>query len=161
MIKSILVLAVTLFSLIIVSNKASAQQENPVTWVFEISDKPNVMGMYEITFTATIAENWHMYSQNLPSPDDGPLPTVFTFEYKNSFDVVGPVSEVTKVHSVFDDVFEVQVNYFNDKAVFKQMIGLTPQSKEAVIKGVVSYMVCNDVTCLPPNDVTFSLEIKK
>jgi len=160
MMKSILILLITFFSLMSFSKEASAQQKNPVTWTFEISEKPNVMGMYEITFTATIEDKWHMYSQNLPSPDDGPLPTVFTYEYKNEFDVVGPVSEVTKAHSVFDDVFEVQVNYFDNKAVFKQMIGLTDKSKGAFVKGTVSYMVCNDVTCLPPNDVSFSLEIK-
>lgn len=158
--KSTFIFVITLFSLIFSSNEVFAQQKNPVTWVFEISDKPNVMGMYEITFTATIEEKWHMYSQHLPSPDDGPLPTVFTYEYKATFDVAGPVSEITKAHSVFDDVFEVQVNYFDNKAVFKQMISLTDKTKGAVIKGMVSYMVCNDVTCLPPNDVPFSLEIK-
>ena len=139
----------------------NGQDENPVTWEFEISDKPNVIGMYEITFTATIAENWHMYSQNLPSPDEGPLPTVFTFDYKDNFNVVGEVAETTKPHSVFDDVFGVKVNYFDGKAVFKQLIGLVAGNKEAIINGTVSYMVCNESTCLPPNDVSFSLKIKQ
>lgn len=138
----------------------SAQDNNPVSWEFEISDEPNVMGMYEITFTATIEEKWHMYSQNLPSPDDGPLPTVFTFDFKDEFKIIGKVVEETKPHSVFDDVFEVQVNYFDGKAVFKQLVGITNSEKGATITGTVSYMVCNESTCLPPNDVPFSLTIK-
>ncbi len=155
--KPFLIFLVTIFSLF-VANKSYSQQENPVTWIFEITEEPNVMGMYEITFTATIEDKWHMYSQNLPSPDDGPLPTVFSYEENSNFSVIGPVSEITKAHSVFDDVFEVQVNYFDKKAVFKQMIKLN-DTKETTIKGMVSYMVCNDVTCLPPNDISFSLKI--
>ena len=142
------------------STNINAQNDNPVSWEFEVSEEPNVMGMYEITFTATIEEKWHMYSQNLPSPDDGPLPTVFTFDYKEGFDIVGNVVEETKPHAVFDDVFEVQVNYFDGKAVFKQLVGLTDKANEVTINGTVSYMVCNESTCLPPNDVPFSLIIK-
>jgi thiol:disulfide interchange protein DsbD len=152
----IIFLAISLFFF----TEISAQDESPVSWVFEVSDEPNVMGMYEITFTATIEEKWHMYSQHLPSPDDGPLPTVFTFEYKEGFDVVGSVAEETKPHSVFDDVFEVQVNYFDGKAVFKQLVGLTDKDKVVTVNGTVSYMVCNESTCLPPNDVPFSFTIK-
>ena len=157
--KKYLVFTVIVISLFFV-NSIIAQGDNPVKWDFEVSSEPNVMGMYEITFTATIEEKWHMYSQHLPSPDDGPLPTVFTFEYKDEFDVVGNVAEETKPHNEFDDVFEVEVNYFENKAVFKQLIGLVDKNKSATIRGTVSYMVCNESTCLPPNDVPFSLEIK-
>mgnify|MGYP002712137174 CR=1 FL=1 len=141
-------------------NNLKAQDDSPVKWDFEISEKPNVMGMYEITFTANIEEKWHMYSQNLPSPDDGPLPTVFTFDYQDAFDIVGHVAEQTKPHAVFDDVFEVNVNYFDGKAVFKQLVSLNDKENGATIKGTVSYMVCNDNTCLPPVDVPFALTIK-
>lgn len=141
-------------------NNLKAQNDGPVKWKFQISEKPNIMGMYEITFTASIEEKWHMYSQNLPSPDEGPLPTVFTFDYQNEFDIVGNVAEETKPHAVFDDVFEVNVNYFDKKAVFKQMVSLNDKDNGATIKGTVSYMVCNDNTCLPPVDVPFSLTIK-
>lgn len=151
-----IIIAVSLFLV----KSISAQQESPVNWEFEISSEPNVMGMYEITFTANIEEKWHMYSQYLPSPDDGPLPTVFTFDYKNEFDVVGNVVEVTKAIKEFDEVFEVEVNYFKNKAVFKQLVGLVATNKAAKIKGTVSYMVCNESTCLPPNDVPFSLNLK-
>lgn len=153
------ILALVISSLLF-SVALNAQDKSPVSWEFEISDEPNVMGMYEITFTATIEDKWHMYSQYLPSPDDGPLPTVFTFDYKDSFDVAGNVIEETKPRSVFDAVFEVQVNYFDGKAVFKQMVGLVDKNTDAVVNGTVSYMVCNESTCLPPNDVPFSLTIK-
>jgi len=140
--------------------QTKAQEESPVQWSFEISEEPNVMGMYEITFTANIAEKWHMYSQHLPSPDDGPLPTVFSFNYQDAFDIVGNVAEQTKPHAVFDDVFEVNVNYFDGKAVFKQLVTLNDKDNGATVEGTVSYMVCNDNTCLPPVDVPFALTIK-
>jgi len=140
---------------------ATAQQTSPVVWKFEISDKPNVMGLYEITFTASIEDHWHMYSQNLPSPDDGPLPTVFTIQPSEDYDIVGSVEEVTPATSVFDDVFEVQVNYFDNKAIFKQLISINNKKQSVEIKGTVSYMVCNNTTCLPPNDVDFTLVIQQ
>lgn len=157
--KKIIGFTFVIFSLLFSTN-INAQNDNPVSWDFEVSEEPNVMGMYEITFTATIEEKWHMYSQNLPSPDDGPLPTIFTFDYKEGFDIVGNVVEETQPHAVFDDVFEVQVNYFDGKAVFKQLVGLTDKTNRVTINGIVSYMVCNESTCLPPNDVPFSLIIK-
>ncbi len=139
---------------------AFAQEDTPVQWEFEVSEEPNVMGMYEITFTADIEEQWHMYSQHLPSPDDGPLPTVFTFDYQDAFDIVGNVAEQTKPHAIFDDVFGVNVNYFDEKAVFKQLVSLNNKEDGATIKGAVSYMVCNTTTCLPPVDVPFEVTIK-
>jgi thiol:disulfide interchange protein DsbD len=142
------------------SNTLKAQEDSPVDWQFEVSSEPNAKGMYEITFIAAIEEKWHMYSQHLPSPDEGPLPTVFTFEHLEAFDTVGNVAELTKPHAVFDDVFEVDVNYFDGEVVFKQLVRLNEGEKGAVINGSVSYMVCNETTCLPPTDVPFSLEIK-
>lgn len=138
----------------------NAQIENPVAWEVEISDQKNVMGMYEITFTATIEKNWHMYSQHLPSPDDGPLPTIFSFDYESEFDIVGKVAEVTEPKSVFDEVFEVNVNYFDNKAVFKQLVSLNDKENGATINGSISFMVCDNSMCLPPEDVLFSVTIK-
>jgi len=142
------------------TNNIIAQFDSPVSWEFEISEEPNIMGLYEMTYTATIEDKWHMYSLNLPSPDAGPLPTVFTFEKSDFYTIAGKVAEQTTPHSVFDAVFEVKVNYFDGKAVFKQLVKLEDEKKGTTVKGSVSYMVCNESTCLPPTDVNFELPIK-
>ncbi len=146
-----------LFSLSLLASKA--QEESPVHWTFEISDTTNIMGLYELNITAQIDEHWHMYSQNLPSPEEGPLPTEFHFEPSGAYTIVGKTAEVIAPISKFDDVFEVQVNYFDKKAEFKQLVSL--KNKTATVKGYVSYMVCNESTCLPPIDVPFELKVEK
>lgn len=154
-----ILITIILISLFCIEKTISQQNQNPVDWKFEISDTTNVMGLYEITFTATIQKKWHMYSQHLPSPDEGPLPTVFSFDNKNKkYEIVGKVVETTTPKLVHDDVFEVDVNYFENKAIFKQLIRVKETNID--VKGYVSYMVCNGNTCLPPVDIPFVLKIK-
>ena len=136
-----------------------AQEDSPVHWTFKLSDTTNLMGLYEISMTAQIDEHWHMYSQNLPSPDEGPLPTEFHYEPSEAYTIVGKTAEIIPPISKFDDVFEVQVNYFDKKAEFKQLVSI--KDKTATIKGYVSYMVCNESTCLPPIDVPFEVKLNK
>lgn len=142
------------------TNNIVAQLESPVSWEFKVADQPNIMGLYELTYTATIEDKWHMYSQYLPNPNEGPLPTVFAYDTSELYSIVGKVAEETTPHSEFDDVFEVNVNYFEGKVVFKQLVKLENIKQGATVKGSVSYMVCNESTCLPPTDVAFDIEIK-
>ncbi len=55
---------------------ATSQILEPIQWSFsskKINDK-----QYELVFTASIEDSWHLYA--LEVPPGGPLPTVFTFE---------------------------------------------------------------------------------
>lgn len=133
---------------------ASAQILEPVKWEFE-SQKIGE-GEYELTFIANIDEYWAIYSQFVG--DDGPIPTEFTFEENKAFSLVNGVIEadenkVTK----HDPVFDMIVAKFYNKAVFKQRIKL--KSSEAVIKGSLVFMTCDDERCLAPTDVPFQFNL--
>ncbi len=76
-------------SLLILSISSFSQIHDPVKWstsVEKVSDSE-----YNLIIQATIEDGWHLYSQNVP--EDGPIPTAFTFEKTNDYGLVGETSE--------------------------------------------------------------------
>jgi len=124
-----------------------AQIHNPVKWqtsVEKVSESE-----YDLLSIATIDPGWHLYSQSIP--DGGPIATSFSFEIDDEqYQIIGNSTE-GKGHEEFDKVFEMNIKYFESKAVFKQRINLLTDDK-IVIRGIVEFMVCDDVRCLPPTE---------
>jgi DsbC/DsbD-like thiol-disulfide interchange protein len=52
----------------------------------------------------------------------------------------------------------MNVSYFEDEVVFQQKIKLNKAT--TAVKGSVEFMVCNDKSCLPPAEVTFTIPVK-
>ncbi len=131
-----------------------AQMLEPVSWdttVNKISDTE-----YELVATAKIDKGWHLYSQNVP--EDGPVPTVFTFESNGKYLKKGNTSE-EEGHTVNDPIFEMKIKYFDTKANFKQRIKLKAKAPFTV-NATVEFMVCDDSRCLPPTEADLTFEIK-
>ncbi len=125
----------------------------PVKWettVEKISETE-----YNLVSTAVIDTNWHLYSQNVP--DDGPIPTLFTFEKNENYELIGTPSE-GEGHTIDDPVFNMRIKYFEKKGVFKQRIKLL-KTLPLKIEGVVEFMVCDDSRCLPPTEIDLVFEL--
>ncbi|WP_457616463.1 protein-disulfide reductase DsbD family protein [Lutibacter sp.] len=125
----------------------------PVKWettVEKISETE-----YNLVSTAVIDTNWHLYSQNVP--DDGPIPTLFTFEKNENYELIGTPSE-GEGHTIDDPVFNMRIKYFEKKGVFKQRIKLL-KTLPLKIEGVVEFMVCDDSRCLPPTEIDLAFEL--
>ena len=91
-----------------------------------------------IIFHAKIGSDWHLYSQDLPSPNAGPLPTEFAFDVNQNIELIGKVTEEKdKMHSVMDDAFGVQVNYYDGEVTFTQKVKL----KSAALISYQSYVL--------------------
>jgi hypothetical protein len=131
-----------------------AQAPKPVKWNFtvkKISDKEA-----ELVFTADIGKGYHVYSQDL-NPDAGPIPTTFVFTPDKNYAVDGKVTE-SKSIEIFDANFGVNLKYFTGIATFVQKIKLNG-TKPFKVSGTVTFMVCDDTRCYPPEDVTFSFDV--
>ncbi len=140
--------------LTLLASFTSAQVYDPVKWDFgyeKTADK-----QYDLIFTASIEENWHIYSMDLPS--GGPIPTSFSFDTIPAFKFAGKTYEVTKPAEVFDDAFGFKISTFSTKAEFRQKIVAVDPSFS--VKGTVNFMACNNATCSPPKDVEFEINIK-
>jgi thiol:disulfide interchange protein DsbD len=109
----------------------------------------------EIHFIATIEKKWHIYSQR--PTDVGPIPTSFTVNASADFELVGKVEE-SEAHEEYVAAFEAKVFVFSEKAVFKQKIKLKNQ-KKFTIKTILEFMTCNDIQCLPPTILEFSVSV--
>lgn len=116
----------------------------PVKW--QVKTESNEDRIIDIFFTATIDDGYHLYSVDVP--ENGPLPTDFIFENQDGFELVGDAVEVTIPIEEFDDVFELDIKFFEHKATFKQTIKLTSETDQIPVVGEIAYMVCNDVGCV-------------
>ena len=146
---------ITLILFFLVSFFSFSQVFEPVKWstsVEKISDSD-----FNLVVTATIDAGWHLYSQSIP--DGGPIPTSFSYkDVENSYQLIGETIE-GEGHEGFDKVFDMDIKYFENEAVFKQKIRLLKDGKVA-INETVEFMVCDDKFCLPPTefDISFVVE---
>jgi len=75
-----------------------------------------------------------------------------------AFELIGKVSEESKVIKAYDQSFSMDLLWFEHTAKFSQKIKL--KETTALVKGSVEFMVCNDVQCLPPDQVAFEIPVK-
>ena len=128
--------------------------QDPVKWNF--TAKKIADNTYEVHLTATVEQSWHIYSQT--TPEGGPAPTVISFTKNPLLTIQGKAKEVGKLLQKHEEVFGVDVKYFNEKVNFVQVIKLKGSVKTN-ISGSVTFMACTDEQCLPPQDVPFSIKL--
>lgn len=132
-----------LFLVLLVAKTSFSQNLSPITW--ETSVEKVSKYTYDIVFIADIEIDWHLYSQHLS--EGGPLPTVFKFIPNSNYTIEGQPSE-KNAKEVYEEVFEMNVKYFENKAVFKQR--LTTKTNESFsVNGEINYMTCDSEKCLP------------
>lgn len=138
----------------IVSLSAVGQQLNPAKWKYDV--KPTSGNEAELVFTVTLDENWHIYSQH--TDEMGPIGLSFSFDKNADYTLVGGVSE-PKPHEEYDEMFKCTIRSFSGTVVFKQKIKIN-SAKDFTVKGVMSYQLCNDGSCIAPEDIDFAFNVK-
>ena len=69
------------------------------------------------------------------------------------------LKENGKLQNKHEEVFDVDVKYFDNTVTFTQTVNLKSAVKTN-ITGNIEYMVCNDKECLPPKKVAFDLQLQ-
>lgn len=141
--------------LFLLSLNSFAQILNPVKW--DIRAEKVSATEYDLIFSANIDHEWAIYSQFVG--DDGPLPTVFSFIESSDYLIVGNTQEkeLNRV-SKYDEVFEMVVTKFFDKAIFSQRIDIVKSSSNFKIQGNIEFMTCDDTRCTYEPDNTFVID---
>ncbi len=149
------ILVIVLLSALYVFN-VNAQILEPVKWTYstkKISDDE-----VQLIFKAKIEDKWYMYSQFFP--DGGPVKMTFSFKDSKNYKRLGKVKEITKPKVEHDDIFEIDVQYFEKTATLIQKIKVLSE-KDFVITGNLSYQVCYEDKCvLFDPDFEFSINGK-
>lgn len=142
-----------LFFLLFALNLGHAQLE-PVRWSFDAEKVSDTE--YDIIFTARIDKGWAVYSPHLES-NDGPIPTSFEF-YNNDLKAIGKAKEEGNRKETFDEMFGMNLIKFSGKARFTQRIKINESN---TVSGHLTYMTCDDESCLPPADVNFEIALNR
>lgn len=142
-----------LCSLFAFSLSAQAQAD-PVSW--KITKTKVKSGEYELIFEATIEPHWAIYSQFLES-EDGPIATSFTFETTENAILSDKVEEIGQRLDVYDQLFEMNISKYKKTVKFVQRVKMEAKGQ---ISGYITFMCCNDESCLPPKDVPFEFSLK-
>ena len=132
---------------------ANAQLDNPVKWSY--AAKKTGAKTYELHITANIDGNWHIYAQDA---GEGPEPTSFSFTANPLVKFDGKVKEVGKLEKNYDPNFRSVLKYYGKQVDFVQKISMK-STATTLVKGTLTYMVCNDKKCLPPKEIPFSVKI--
>ncbi|HNV81158.1 MAG: cytochrome c biogenesis protein CcdA [Tenuifilaceae bacterium] len=132
------------FAVSIISTPVAGQVNDPVSWSF--SSKSVDGNRYEVSFKATIDKGWHLYSTDIPA--GGPIPTTFNFNESNAFKLIDGIVQDGNKKTEFDPIFNMDVGYFDLKALFTQTIELPTGSGGASVSGVIEYQVCYEDKCI-------------
>lgn len=124
-------------------------QGNPVT--FKVSRNQVSPTEIDVVFTGTIAAGWHVYSTDIG--EDGPTPATLTTEKAEGAKAVGKLKAQGKEKNVMDEIFGMQVRYFENSVRFVQRYKITAPKYH--IAGFLEYGACNDEMCMPPTAVEF------
>lgn len=133
----------------------SATKAQDTSWSYKVNDLGQ--NTFEIVFDAVIADSWHMYDLG-PYDDMGPNPTAITIETIEGAELEGTAYEVNEPIVHYDEIFGMDIGYYEKTATFAQKVKLTAPT--ANLKGAVEWMVCNDTGCSPMNYWDFDIEIK-
>lgn len=134
------ILTLTAFSL----NMVFGQIIDPVSW--RVTARKVDEKKYDVVFDATIDKGWHLYSSDLPP--GGPIPTSFNFEQRKGFELIGTVKKEGNPKKEHDDIFNMEVEYFDNEARFIQEIKLQSADKALTITGTIEYQACFEDKCI-------------
>lgn len=147
-----------IFSLVIVFTTSllfSQQSANDVTkWKTSVEQEK---GSEEATLCieAVLDDGWYGYS--IKETPNGPLPTEFTFDESEDYELIGEMSE-KGIKKGYDKVFEADVRKFDPSATFRQKIKVKSKS-DFILTASIFYQVCTDGTCIiGDKNIDFSIK---
>ena len=145
-----LILVFILFSIFSVSAQKS------IKWRTSVKMTSKTEGV--VTMKAIIENGWHLYGTNIPS--GGPKATKFDLSQSIGVKFIGGTVPSVTPKNVYDNTFGLNLNWWDKTVIFTQKFKLTGKPNAKII-GSISYMGCNDQTCLPPSTQSINIVVPK
>lgn len=143
---------ILLWALLAIMTTASAQPLMTKPVRFKVEKKEVNKNTFDVVFTATIEKGWHVYSTSMPA--GGPISATIAVDKSEGAVAEGPLKAIGNEQNTYDDLFEMNVRYFENAVTFSQRFRATGGKYD--VKGRLVYGACNDQMCLPPTSVDFS-----
>ena len=131
-----------LLMLLCIVPMATMAQENTVKWSHSVAESGD--GGYTVQMKAQMADGWHIYDLG---PYEFITATSLKFEPSEGVKAVGDMRVLSKAIRHMDDIFGIEIGYFEKEALFEQDF-----EGEGDVKVAIEYMACNDTNCTPPTE---------
>lgn len=131
--------------------KAKAEFTEPA------GDKPG-----RLFITAEIGDGWHIYS--ITQKPGGPVPTKVKLDASKDFKLTGDFKPFPNFEKHVEPAFNnLVVETHEGKVVWYAPVEFAPgvDPKKLKIAGKLSFMACNDSSCLPPDAIKFEAKLGK
>ena len=142
-------------SFLLISSGLQSQILTPVKWSQSLEKTGDKS--YTLIFKADIDDGWKIYANDIE--EGGPIPTGFTFDTLLNLTPKGPLQQLGRKKEKEDHFFDMQLKWFENRAVFRQEFELDGDQGE--IKGYLTFMTCDATQCLPPEEIPFHYQITK
>ncbi len=137
-----------------IGNMQTQDVSKPIVWSATAERISASEAMIELR--ADIKEGWHLYGFRMP--EDGPMPTDIRFSLPKGVKLIGKLKPSQEVVRRFDDMFDCEVEFWSGKEiVFTQKLAIGSSTGSVSVRCEVSYMGCDDNTCLPYRQLSFNV----
>ena len=124
--------------------------QDKIQWSFEFIPYPA-----SLQISAKIENGWHLYALDL-DPNIGPVPTQIVLEKNKAVQVLNAFEASAKAKQSYDANFGAEVSYFENSFEASNRIKV---KKPTIVKGELTYMLCDDKRCLPPQTIPFEIKV--
>lgn len=146
---------VGLIAMIIFPTLSVNAQEQHAHWRTDVEELGK--NLYRVSVTAIIDSTWHIY--DTLRTELGPNATIVDFTIADNKRAVkeGDMQISPEPFRYYDDIYMMEIGYFEDSVTFSQDIRL--KKKNAQVNIYVEWMACDDNNCLPLADQTLSISL--
>ncbi len=134
-----------------ITAKTKNQILQPCHWSFTVEESVN--GEAILVSTAKLDSGWILYSQQIPNKY---VATKFAYDSLSTYKLSGDTEE-GKSSKKYDPYLEMEVNYFENEAVFKQKINVLSKI-DFTIPGTIAYNVCLTQCIISNEEFSFNLK---
>lgn len=127
--------------------------QNPTHWEYAAVKQGE--GTYEIRISLKLDKAWHIWAID-PQGDGMQIPPTFKIESGTDGKDAPVFRETGKKHLESMEGIDKPVAFYSDSVTYSAMI----RSKAGnIVKGTHTYQVCNDMICLPPTTIPFTIKL--
>ena len=108
-----------------------------------------------VVLTAQIPDGFHMYDLG-PYEAGGPNATTITLTVDGG-EPIGAVEALREPHRYHDAIFDTEIGTYEGSVQFAGWVRVP--SGEAEVRAELEWMICNDSSCMPPEDAELTMKV--
>ncbi len=147
------IVAISLYFGLCEIKETQAQVEQPVKWKYTVTKVSDTE--VSLNAIASIDDKWHLYGQFFD--EGGPVRMQFTFKDSPNYEKIGKVSEWPKPHIEHDDIFDIDIQFFEKKVTFSQKIKILSE-KDFTVEGELFGQACIEMCVLVSDEFEFKVK---